>query len=110
MKNENIVIFVIAESEQDYLDYVHRLETKCECLYLNKDGDRKPSNVAKDYSMHPVELHITKFASEVNENKILFIDYLLEFIKYNNLTMNIEREDGDIHNEVGFVISRDHWT
>jgi hypothetical protein len=105
MKNENIVIFVIADTEQDYLDYVHRLETKCECLYLNKDGDRKPSNVAKDYSMHPVELHITKFATQDAKNKILFIDYMLELIKGMDLKLFTETEEGVITSEACFISS-----
>jgi len=103
MKNENIVIFVIADTEQDYLDYVQQLNCENECLYLNKAGDRSPKEMASNYSMHPVELHITKFATTIAENKVLFMDYTLELAMHKDLQVIIETEEGSVTSEVTFI-------
>ena len=105
MKNENIVIFVIADSDQDYLDYVQQLNCENECVYLNKTGDRSPKEMVSNYSMHPVELHITKFATQDAKNKILFIDYMLELIKGMDLKLFTETEKGVIKSEASFISS-----
>jgi len=103
MKNENIVIFVIADTEQDYLDYVQSMNCENECVYLNKTGDRSPKEMASNYSMHPVELHITKFAATIVENKVLFIDYTLELVKHKDLQVIMETEEGSMTSEVTFI-------